>query len=351
MPIRSIRFFLISPLVWLATACATVPPQALAPQILPTRAAGPTGGNEASSVERGAPVEAAYRPVHASQTVVEPVAASPSRRNREDQRSTIQTLGLGARETPPEGLLDFCARLPHECGQPTQTWPERPRTDGLMRISLGPDLSDMPVAMPPKVKPVRPIRGFAATAADIATVNQVNRQINRAMVGVTDQVAFGRNEFWTLPLSAPELRSVRTKPLADCEDFALEKRRALIAAGIPESAIYLAVAVSPRTSLHAVVIVATDRGDLVLDNLNDWLLGSQETGYIWVKRQATTSLLDWADANVSSATAVQIASLPQPAGASTEAQATVSSTANDWTKPIWREALADTPAQATGGGR
>jgi predicted transglutaminase-like cysteine proteinase len=224
-----------------------------------------------------------------------------------------------------------------------------------MRIGLGPDLSDMPVATPPKVKPVRPIAGFAATPADIQTVNRVNRQINRAMVGVTDQLAFGRNEFWTLPLSAPEVRSVRTKPLADCEDFALEKRRALIAAGIPESAIYLAVAVSPRTSLHAVVIVATDRGDLVLDNLNDWLLGYQETGYTWVKRQATTSLLDWADAPVSSSTltpaTLQIASLSQPMRTAPEAQATVSGTADDWTRPLWREASADTPAQATGGGR
>jgi predicted transglutaminase-like cysteine proteinase len=191
----------------------------------------------------------------------------------------------------------------------------------------------MPVVTPPKVKLVRPIRGFAATATDIETVNRVNRQINRAMVGVTDQAAFGRNEFWTMPLTAPEVRSVRSKPLADCEDFALEKRRALMAAGIPESAIYLAVAVSPRTSLHAVVIVATDRGDLVLDNLNDWLLGYQETGYTWVKRQSTTSLFDWTDAPVAISTGVRMASLSQSARQLNEAQATVTSAADDWSKP------------------
>jgi predicted transglutaminase-like cysteine proteinase len=277
-------------------------------------------------------VEAAISQARLVQADDKRVAVLQSRSNPVDQRAAIHGLGFGARETPPEGLLDFCSRQPNECGQTVQTWPARPETDGLMRIGLGPDLTDMPVVTPPKVKLVRPIRGFAATATDIETVNRVNRQINRAMVGVTDQAAFGRNEFWTMPLTAPEVRSVRSKPLADCEDFALEKRRALMAAGIPESAIYLAVAVSPRTSLHAVVIVATDRGDLVLDNLNDWLLGYQETGYTWVKRQSTTSLFDWTDAPVAISTGVRMASLSQSARQLNEAQATVTSAADDWSK-------------------
>lgn len=344
MQIRLIRFFLISQIVWLAAACATVPPPGLASNTAPQLAAGPTGGNEASPVERGAPVEAAISQARSVQAKDKRVAVVQNRSNPVDQRAAIHSLGFGARETPPEGLLDFCSRLPKECGQTVQTWPVRPETDGLMRIGLGPDLSDMPVVTPQKVQLVRPIRRFAATTADIATVNRVNRQINRAMVGVTDQVAFGRNEFWTMPLTAPEVRSVRTKPLADCEDFALEKRRALMAAGIPESAIYLAVAVSPRTSLHAVVIVATDRGDLVLDNLNDWLLGYKETGYTWVKRQSTTSLLDWTEAPVATSTGVQMASLSQFARPFSEAQATVTIAADDWSKPGSR-------AQETSGGR
>lgn len=344
MQIRLIRFFLISPIVWLAAACATVPPAGLTSNHTTHLAAGPTGGSEASPVERGAPVEVALSLTRSPQPIVKGEAVSQNRSNLVDQRAAIHSLGFGAPETPPEGLLDFCFRLPNECGQAAQTWPARPKSEGMMRIGLGPDLSDMPVVTPQKAKLVRPIRGFAVTNADIATINRVNRQINRAMVGVTDQVAFGRNEFWTMPLTAPEVNSVRTKPLADCEDFALEKRRALMAAGIPESAIYLAVAISPRTSLHAVVIVATDRGDLVLDNLNDWLLGYQETGYTWVKRQSTTSLLDWTDAPVAASTNVQMASLSQPARTFNEAQATVTSAADDWSKPR-------SLSQETNGGR
>lgn len=213
------------------------------------------------------------------------------------KRTPAPAMIMGVRETAPEGLREFCRRQPRQCNinVVTRARPER-HEDGFMLTGLGPDLSDVAPSRTMIAPSAVPIRAFDATREDLAQINQINRQINRAMIGVTDQVAFGRTEFWTMPLSAPEFNSLRTRPLADCEDFALEKRRALIAAGIPESALYLAVAVSPRTSLHAVLVVATAQGDLVLDNLNDWVVGYQETGYTWVKRQSTTSLLDWADA-------------------------------------------------------
>jgi len=223
--------------------------------------------------------------------------AAPAKTMQSVKRTRALAMFTGVRESAPEGLSDFCRRQPEQCNVNVV---RRARTeryeDGFMLTGLGPDLSD--VAPSGTMVPASgvPIRAFAATREDLAQINQINRQINRAMIGVTDQVAFGRTEFWTMPLSAPEYSSLRTRPLADCEDFALEKRRALIAAGIPDSALYLAVAVSPRTSLHAVLVVATVQGDLVLDNLNDWVVGYQETGYTWVKRQSTTSLLDWADA-------------------------------------------------------
>ena len=340
MQIRLMSLFLISPLVWLVTACATVPPQA-APLTKPPDAAVLPRGGEASPVVGGALLEANDHSTRVLQPEFKQTDKTSTHVETTEYRSTILALGFGARETPPQGLLDFCARQPRECGQPTHIWHGHQQASGFMKVGLGPDFSDLPSTVTPKANHTRPIRSFSATKTDIATLNQVNRQINRAMVGVTDQTAFGRNEFWTMPLSAPELRSVRTKPLADCEDFALEKRRALIAAGIPESAIYLAVAMSPRTNLHAVVIVATDRGDFVLDNLNDWLLGYQETGYTWVKRQSTTSLFDWTDAPVAALSVLQMASLPSAKRSFHHAQATITTAADDWSKPRWREPTAD----------
>jgi hypothetical protein len=113
------------------------------------------------------------------------------------------------------------------------------------------------------------------------------------MVGVTDLVAFGREELWTLPITEPDRPRGKEKPLGDCEDFALEKRKALIEAGIPQDALYLAVAVSAVTGLHAVLVIATDEGDFVLDNMSEWLVEWNKTSYVWIQRQASTSLLDW----------------------------------------------------------
>jgi len=186
--------------------------------------------------------------------------AEPAATAQPLKRTSTPVMIMGVRETAPEGLRDFCRRQPQQCNitVATRARPER-HEDGFMLTGLGPDLSDVAPTRTTWTASTVPIRAFNATREDLAS-------------------------------------SLRTRPLADCEDFALEKRRALIAAGIPESALYLAVAVSPRTSLHAVLVVATAQGDLVLDNLNDWVVGYQETGYTWVKRQSTTSLLDWADA-------------------------------------------------------
>lgn len=52
----------------------------------------------------------------------------------------------------------------------------------------------------------------------------------------------------------------------DCEDFALTKRRALVAAGWPAASLRLAVARTRSGEGHAVLIVTTSDGDLVLDN-------------------------------------------------------------------------------------
>ena len=47
----------------------------------------------------------------------------------------------------------------------------------------------------------------------------------------------------------------------DCEDFALTKRRELIKAGLPSSALLMAVATTPSGEGHAVLVVRTDKAD------------------------------------------------------------------------------------------
>ncbi|MEN9856586.1 MAG: hypothetical protein RLZZ157_1712, partial [Pseudomonadota bacterium] len=203
-----------------------------------------------------------------------------------------RAMGVGRVETAPAGLLDLCRRMPQFCSL-TQS---EERSNGFVRTSyteiaprtLRQSGVDTNTAAAQAILPI----GW--TVETRAMVNQINRRINDAMIGSTDLIAFGRQELWTFPLSAPERPTGRSRPLADCEDFALEKRRALLEAGVPASALYLAVAVSEQTGLHAVLVVATDQGDFVLDNMNDWVVEWSKTNYVWIKRQTSTSMLDWA---------------------------------------------------------
>lgn len=304
MKLRFVSFILLGQVLWLTAACSTVStsnpvdnwsnptPQTGQKTLRPNLQA----VSEASSVDHGYPrprprVLETEKVRQRAEWIVPSSAIQTARRNQSSG------LSLGERETAPEGLRDFCLRQPQLCNIVATKRPRSERQEGgFMLTGMGPDLSDSDPVHALTESSAKPIRAFAATAHDLTQINQINRQINRAMIGVTDQVAFGRAEFWTMPLSAPESRTLNKRPLADCEDFALEKRHALIAAGIPETALYLAVVFSPRTSLHAVLVVATDKGDLVLDNLNDWIVAHQETGYTWIKVQSTSSLLDWAAA-------------------------------------------------------
>jgi hypothetical protein len=44
---------------------------------------------------------------------------------------------------------------------------------------------------------------------------------------------------------------------------------------------------------HAVLTVVTDRGDYVLDNITDHVLGWQQTHYQWIERQDMTRKSGW----------------------------------------------------------
>lgn len=119
-------------------------------------------------------------------------------------------------------------------------------------------------------------------------ISRVNTRVNSAIQPETDKAAFGRNEYWTLPISFNQ----GTK--GDCEDYALEKRQALIAMGIPVEAMYLAVGYSRLTGRHSVLVVATTEGDFVLDSAERGLKLWNNTRYRWESRQVGVNPLIWA---------------------------------------------------------
>jgi Predicted periplasmic protein len=112
----------------------------------------------------------------------------------------------------------------------------------------------------------------------------VNATFNQQIVPVTDADLYQVDEFWTYP-----------NGYGDCEDYVLAKRRALIEAGWPASTLLITVVKQANGEGHAVLLVRTDRGDLVLDNqvgtVDLWL----NTPYKFVKRQSQANAGAWVD--------------------------------------------------------
>ena len=118
---------------------------------------------------------------------------------------------------------------------------------------------------------------FAATSADLALLETVNRDVNRAISPVSDQ-----DDRWSPNAAA-----------GDCEDYALAKRQRLIDLGWAPSQLLIAVANDPEQGAHAVLIARTDQGDLVLDNLTDEVLPWAETTLTFLSRQSENLPAMW----------------------------------------------------------
>jgi len=112
----------------------------------------------------------------------------------------------------------------------------------------------------------------------------VNAGVNQAIVPVTDQELYQVAEFWTYP-----------NGYGDCEDYALEKRRELINAGWPPSTLLMSVVKQANGEGHAVLLVRTDRGDLVLDNQVGSVDLWSQTPYKFIKRQSQANAGQWVD--------------------------------------------------------
>jgi len=152
-----------------------------------------------------------------------------------------------------------------------------------------------------------PLRGaeegpLALTPELRRRLGKANDTVNGAIVHRTDAELYGLGDFWATPLKAAK------SGYGDCEDYVLEKRRALLADGLPETALSIALVVTPWGESHAVLLVATDKGELVLDNLTPWIMFWNETRYRWVQREVKGRAFDWATVAEGPARTIQVAS-------------------------------------------
>ena len=246
-----------------------------------------------------------------------PWAYSSGRADRSGNSSGL--IGFGANlngSQLPEPPFDtqIAALIPG--GMLTESWTlasDRTGFSGLTGLSptdlvsvpswATPTLSDLPAAKQRQAMPAAaPVPGPATVAAPTAeadrvtfrsaawrTVEQVNDDVNARLRPADDWRAFGEENHWALPFEEG------LRPQGNCKHFALEKQHALIAAGVPKEALSVAIVRTEQGQNHAVLLVRTDKGDYVLDNLSPWINPWRETRYTWVERQAWGKALIWAD--------------------------------------------------------
>lgn len=149
-----------------------------------------------------------------------------------------------AAEAPPSQYAEFCGRMPGECA-----------------------LSGDP--------------SIRLDSETVATLARVNREVNAEIVSIADAGCSGAEELWSRPLDG----------FGDCEDFALEKRARLRDAGLPTAAMTMAI-VHHRTRFfaHAVLLIETDGGTFVLDNLSDDIACWREAPYVYDRRERPDGL-------------------------------------------------------------
>jgi predicted transglutaminase-like cysteine proteinase len=79
----------------------------------------------------------------------------------------------------------------------------------------------------------------------------------------------------------------------DCKEYVLAKCDRLLDAGWPASALLFAIALLANGEGHLVLVVVTDQGDLVLDNLQDHVVRWDGLPYTWLKRSSPANPFYW----------------------------------------------------------
>lgn len=148
---------------------------------------------------------------------------------------------------PPMGYVAFCARGEAEC---------KAKSTSHERIVLTPQVWDM--------------------------VSSINFSVNTRITPMSDEDQYGVPDYWTYPVKA-----------GDCEDYALEKKAELVSLGVPAKDLLMTVVLDENGEGHAILTVATDKGDYMLDNRRDEILRWDQTPYKFLKRQSQLNPMQW----------------------------------------------------------
>lgn len=169
-------------------------------------------------------------------------AAGPGSAMR-NLRTTIDRLNEGTFTLAPFAAVKFCLSNPEQCKD----------TGGSEIVELTDDRNQQLLA--------------------------INAGINRAIKPMNDSSG---TDTWSTDV-----------PSGDCEDYALTKRKHLLELGWPSRALRIAVAKTPSGEGHAVLVVKTSEGDLVLDNRTSSVREWKKTDLRWIAIQSSENPKLW----------------------------------------------------------
>ncbi len=221
-----------------------------------------------------------------------------------DAGSPAPAMPLGAPTAAPTGFLDFCARQPAQCGLPQDVSADEQRSSlyrrYYWRLALPAQAGTEQRWNGPITLASASARGDwkdrsapgaqAMTPDLLALLNSVDRTVNRAIRYVHN----GADDSWKLAM-----QQAASQATGDCKDYVLEKRRALIERGVSPQSLSIALVQTWRGESHAVLLVATDQGEYVLDNLSGSVKRWDKLGYRWVSRQAPGETFSWVSVSAS----------------------------------------------------
>jgi predicted transglutaminase-like cysteine proteinase len=128
---------------------------------------------------------------------------------------------------------------------------------------------------------------------------RINKWVNANIKPMTDTDHYGMVMWWRYPDDGA----------GACHSYALLKRRILIHAGWPREALLMTIVREENGDGHAVLTVRTDKGEFILDNLNENILLWSETPYRYIKRQSQADPNVWmwlGDPRVATATTSRV---------------------------------------------
>ncbi|MET4278137.1 MULTISPECIES: transglutaminase-like cysteine peptidase [unclassified Bradyrhizobium] len=162
-------------------------------------------------------------------------------------QSAIQRIKLEAPTLPPMAFTQFCLRYRGEC-----------RTRPMFRGG--------------------PVRLTEERWADLKEINQV---VNRGIAPERNELGVAGEQWLINPARG------------DCNDYAVSKRHELLERGWPARALLLSEVMVNSGEHHLILVVRTNSGDLVLDNMTPQIKPWSRVPYRWVRMQMPNSKL-WA---------------------------------------------------------